>query len=306
MRRLLLKASENKWLRQRAMNYGVLRRASRRFLPGETVGEAIAACQELSKEKIHSVLTHLGENVTAGIEAAEVTRHYLGLIDRIRVSGLPSEVSVKLTQLGLNVGADVCLSNISKLLEAAPTDRILWIDMEQSSYVDATFDLLWRVRREHANVGICVQAYLRRAEKDIEKLISSGTAVRLVKGAYKESPTVAFAKKHDVDDNYFRLAKRLLGRESRDNKVRVALATHDRDLIDRIRVWAAFEGKNRSDLEFQMLYGIQRAQQSKLAESGFRVGVLVSYGRYWFPWFMRRLAERPANVVFLLKNLGRR
>jgi proline dehydrogenase len=303
MRRLLLKASENKWLRQRAVNYGVLRRASRRFLPGETANEALAACQELAKEKIHSVLTHLGENVTTGIEAAEVTRHYLGLINGVRAAGVPSEVSVKLTQLGLDLDADVCLSNISKLLEAAPTDRILWIDMEQSSYVDATFDLLWRVRRKHAHVGICIQSYLRRSERDIEALISSGTAVRLVKGAYREASTMAFAKKQDVDENYFRLAKRLLDRESRGNNVRVALATHDRNLVDRIRAWAAFEGMNRSNLEFQMLYGIQRTQQSTLAENGHRVGVLVSYGRYWFPWFMRRLAERPANMLFLLRNL---
>jgi len=175
--------------------------------------------------------------------------------------------------------------------------------MEQSSYVDVTFDLLWRVRRKHAHVGICVQSYLRRSERDIEGLISSGTAVRLVKGAYREAPTVAFAKKQDVDDNYFRLAKRLLDRESRGSNLRVALATHDRNLVDRIRAWAAFEEMNRSNPEFQMFYGIERAQQSTLAENGHRVGVLVSYGRYWFPWFMRRLAERPANVLFLLRNL---
>lgn len=304
MRRLLLRVSENKGLRQRAANYGFLRRASRRFLRGETVEEALAAGQSLSQLKIHSVLTHLGENVTTRTEAAEATRHYRNLIERIRLSALSAEISVKLTQLGLDVDADLCFSNLSNLLEVAPTDRILWMDMEQSSYADATFEVLWRVRKQYAHLGICVQAYLRRTAEDVEALISSGMAVRLVKGAYKERPSVAFSHKTEVNENYYRLAKRLLSREARVNNVRVALATHDRNLIDRIRAWAAFEGMNRGDLEFQMLYGIQRARKIGLARSGYHVGVLVSYGHYWFPWFMRRLAERPANVLFLLRNLA--
>jgi proline dehydrogenase len=215
---------------------------------------------------------------------------------------------VKLTQLGLDVDRELCFANLVKLIEAshsagASGERTLWIDMEQSPYVDVTLDLYRRARRAHGNAGVCVQAYLYRTEKDVESLIAMGAAVRLVKGAYSEPREIAYARKADVDDNFFRLAQLLLGPEARRAGVRAVMGTHDRKLIARISDWAATQGIARGELEFAMLYGIQRAEQLRLAREGYRSVVLVSYGSYWFPWFMRRLAERPANVLFLARSL---
>jgi proline dehydrogenase len=303
IRQTLLKTSENVWLRKHATSSRVLKRSVRRFLPGETLEEALAACRDLEKSNISTVFTHLGENVADRAEALAVTKHYIDGFGRIRSSGLPVEVSVKLTQLGLDLDTDFCLANVTELLQCTPARSTTWIDMEQSSYVEKTLDVFHRAQLVSRNVGVCVQAYLRRTEKDVEALIVAGAAVRLVKGAYNEPTEIAFSKKRDVDENYFRLAKKLLGEEARRNGVRAALATHDKKLIGRITAWAAFQGLKRKDVEFQMLYGIQRAEQLRLAERGYGCHVLISYGSFWFPWFMRRLAERPANVLFLVRNL---
>jgi proline dehydrogenase len=303
IRQTLLKASENGWLRRHAASSRFLSRSVRRFLPGETVEEALAACRDLEKSNIGTVLTHLGENIADRDEAAAVTRHYLEVLDGIRCCGLSTEISVKLTQLGLDLDKDFCLSNVTELLKCTPARSSTWIDMEQSSYVEKTLDVFHRAQLVSRSVGVCVQAYLRRTETDVDALIAAGAAVRLVKGAYNELADLTFSKKREVDENFFRLAKRLLGEEARRNGVRAALATHDRNLINRVTAWAAYEGLKPSDLEFQMLYGIQRAQQLQLSEEGYRSRVLISYGNFWFPWFMRRLAERPANVLFLVRNL---
>ncbi len=303
LRRTLLKASENAWLRKNATSSRLLRRSVRRFLPGESLEDALGASGDLAKSDIGTVLTHLGENVAEQDEAAGVTKHYLDVLHRIRSCGLRVEISVKLTQLGLDLDEDFCLANLTTLLEDAPAHGTTWIDMEQSCYVERTLHIFQRARLVSRNVGVCVQAYLRRTEKDVEALISVGASVRLVKGAYSEPAEVAFSKKSEVDDNFFRLTKTLLGKEARRNGVRAALATHDRNLINRVTAWAASEGMKHEDLEFQMLYGIQRALQLQLAEEGYGSRVLISYGNFWFPWFMRRLAERPANVLFLLRNL---
>ncbi len=175
--------------------------------------------------------------------------------------------------------------------------------MEHSPYVDATLEIHRRARAKFPNVAVCVQAYLYRTEKDVESLIAQGATVRLVKGAYDEPSEIAFPQKSDVDENYFRLAQLLLSEKARESGVRAAIATHDRKLIARISDWAATQEIPRDQLEFDMLYGIQRAEQLRLVREGYRSRVLVSYGSYWFPWFMRRLAERPANVLFLARNL---
>jgi len=302
-RRTLLIASQNKWLRERAPQYAFFRRTTKRFMPGENVEDALAAAAELAQQNIACVLTHLGENIADRSEAVAVTQHYLDVLGRIRASGLPAEVSVKLTQLGLDLDRDFCYANVATLIEHCPPEKTLWIDMEQSSYVDATFELCHRARQAYQNVGVCVQSYLYRTEKDVESLISMGAAVRLVKGAYNEPSEIAYPKKSDVDENYFALAKRLLAPDARRAGVRTAIATHDRALIQRIAEWAAAEGIAKGDLEIQMLYGIQRAEQLRLAGDGYRMAVLISYGTFWFPWFMRRLAERPANMLFLARNL---
>jgi proline dehydrogenase len=308
MRRMLVGASESRWLRNRAPRLGFVRGAAARFMPGEKPEDALAAARTLAASGISSLLTQLGENIAVRAEAEAVTSHYIDLLERIRHANLPAEVSVKLTQLGLDLDREFCFANLTTLIErsgasAQSPEKTLWIDMEQSGYAEATLELYARARKTHRNVGVCVQAYLRRTEKDARSLVSMGAAVRLVKGAYSEPAEIAFPNKEDVDESYLGLAKMLLGPEARRAGVRAVMATHDGKLITRITEWAAAEGIARNQLEFAMLFGIQRAEQLRLAQEGYRSGVLISYGSFWFPWFMRRLAERPANVLFLVRNL---
>ncbi|HUA01890.1 MAG TPA: proline dehydrogenase family protein [Candidatus Aquilonibacter sp.] len=308
LRKIFLSASQSAWLRDRAPRFSFVRRTAGRFLPGEDAGAAIASARTLAGNRIASLLTHLGENVTSREEAAAVTGQYLDLLARIRAAALPSEISVKLTQLGLDLDPEFCYENLLNLVENSATRdpaaaKTVWIDMEQSPYIDITLELYRRARSAHRHVGVCVQAYLYRTEKDVASLISQGATVRLVKGAYSEPAEIAYPKKSDVDESYFRLAQTLLAPEARRSGVRVALATHDTRLIARLVAWAASQQIPRAELEFAMLYGIQRAEQLRLAREGFRSCVLISYGSYWFPWFMRRLAERPANAWFLARNL---
>lgn len=303
MRNALLKTSESAWLRNRATRYGFMRRSAERFMPGETLDDALRAAKRLHENAIFAVLSHLGENVTQRSEAEEVTRGYIRALQRIRDSGLPAEISVKLTQLGLDLNTDFCYENVLRIIENSGADRTVWIDMEHSPYVDATLEIYHRVHKMHRNAGICLQAYLFRTEKDLAPLISSGAAIRLVKGAYNEPPEIAFAEKPDVDANFLHLAQQLLSSHAKHTGVRAALATHDRKLIAKICEWAAAQRIPKEQIEFQMLYGIQRAEQLRLAREGSRCEVLVSYGNYWFPWFMRRLAEKPANAFFVARNL---
>lgn len=303
MRRALLAASQSQWLREQAPRFAFFRRTTKRFMPGEKVEDALAAASELSKSGIATVLTHLGENIADRAEAESVAQHYLDVLERIRAAKLPREISVKLTQLGLDLDRDFCSANLETLIRHSPAEKTVWVDMEQSQYVDATLEIYRRARHKYANTGVCVQAYLYRTEKDAEDLIAMGAAVRLVKGAYNEPASIAYSKKQDVDENFFRLAQRLLSEEARRAGVRAAMATHDEELIRRICRWTKQEGIPSPGLEFQMLYGIRREEQLRLAREGYRTGVLISYGAFWFPWFMRRLAERPANVLFLARNL---
>jgi proline dehydrogenase len=302
LRTALLKASQSAWLRECAPRYRFTRRTVERFMPGENAEDALAAAQRLEQNGLRTILTHLGEGVDARAEAESVAQRYVDVLDLIRESRLNTELSVKLTQLGLDIDFGFCLENFARIAERVPQDRILWVDMEQSPYVDSTLELCRSARKTRSNVGVCVQAYLFRTERDIESLIAEGCPVRLVKGAYSEPPEIAFAKKADVDESYFHLAQMLLGLDTRRAGARAAIGTHDRKLIARICAWAAMQGIAKSELEFQMLYGIQSAEQRRLAREGYRSGVLICYGSYWFPWFMRRLAERPANVLFLARN----
>jgi proline dehydrogenase len=302
MRRGLLMASQSRWLREHAPRLGFMRRTVTRFMPGENVEDALTAAAGLAQSRIATVLTRLGENIADRREAAAVTSHYLEVLERIRGAKLPAEISVKLTQLGLDLDREFCYQNVARLIEHTPPDKTLWIDMEQSSYVEVTLELYRRARNAYPNVGVCVQAYLYRTEEDLKNLVPLGASIRLVKGAYNEPAEIAFPKKADVDANYFRLAQALLAAEAHRAGGRAAMATHDRALIARIVDWAGTQGFARDQLEFQMLYGIQRAEQSRLAQEGYRMAVLISYGSYWFPWFMRRLAERPANMLFLARS----
>jgi len=303
MRDLLLWASQNQWLRNRVPRYRFVRRTVARFMPGEELSDALRAARELENLGLATVFTRLGENITDAGEAEAVSKHYLEVLDRVRGMGLGTEVSVKLTQLGLDLGPQVCYANLKRIIEHASADSTVWIDMEASNYVDATLQLYRQARQAYPNVGICLQAYLYRTADDLASLIPLGAAIRLVKGAYKEPANLAFPRKRDVDENFFALSRQLLSDEARAAGVKAAIATHDRKLIRRIAELALAKGLSKDSLEYQMLYGIQRAEQLRLAKDGWRSTVLVAYGSYWFPWFMRRLAERPANVWFLARNL---
>ena len=302
MRRSILMASQSPWMRKHAPHFGFMRRTVTRFMPGEDVQDALTAARGLVANRIHTVFTHLGENVADRAEAEAVTQHYRGVIDRIRAAGLGTEISIKLTQIGLDLDPKFCYENLVALLEHTPPERTLWIDMEQSPYVDVTLELYRRARKSYANVGVCLQAYLFRTEKDLDGLIPMGAAIRLVKGAYNEPAEIAYPAKKDVDENYLHLAQRLLSPEARRARVRAVLATHDRSLIAKLIEWTTSQGVPKVKVEFQMLYGIQRAEQIRLAQAGYSSGVLIAYGTFWYPWFMRRLAERPANVLFLARH----
>jgi len=272
-------------------------------MPGEEVEDAIGAARALESKRIAGVFTRLGENITDIREANEVTLHYLDVLNKIHQAGLRTEISVKLTQLGLDQSADLCVANVKRIVQAEDPAKTVWIDMEASNYVDATLDVYRKVLAEFPRTGICLQAYLFRTQKDLDSLLPLKPSVRLVKGAYKEPPDVAYPAKRDVDETYFVLGQKMLHAQRDGRMVRVAFGTHDTLLIRRLADFCAQEGMSKTVLEIQMLYGIQRAEQERLATEGYRSGVLVAYGSYWYPWFVRRLAERPANLWFMLKNL---
>lgn len=303
MRSLLLAGSQSVWLREHATRYKFVRRAVSRFMPGETGDDALAAASRLKRQNLGTVFTYLGENVTDPAEAQRVTEHYLGVLDRIRSLGLGTEISVKLTQLGLDLDPELCYSNLVKLIEHAGAGSVVWIDMESSDYTDITLNLFRRARSTYPNVGVCLQAYLYRTEEDLANLIPLSPAVRLVKGAYKEPPEKAFSRKSHVDENFFKLATQMLDLRAGSGGVRAAVATHDRALIKRITDYARSQNVSKDSFEFQMLYGIQSQEQLRLASDGWKSIVLVAYGDFWFPWYMRRLAERPANIWFVVRNL---
>jgi len=303
MRSMLLAASQNVWLRQHAVRYPFVRRSVSRFMPGETSEAALAAAQALRLKNLGSVFTHLGENVRDREEARKVTEHYQEVLDRTHQLNLPTEVSVKLTQLGLDLSPEFCFENLLQIIQRESPSATVWVDMEASNYVAATLDIYKSALKSHPNVGICLQSYLRRTRGDLTDLLRLRPAIRLVKGAYKEPPEIAFPKKADVDENYFVLAQELLRAQSSGKCARAAFGTHDVALIRRLGDFVGQEGYAESSLEVQMLYGIQRAEQERLADEGYRSIVLVAYGSYWYPWFVRRLAERPANLWFMLRNV---
>jgi len=304
MRSVLLAGAENVWLRERAMRTPFVRRSVSRFMPGETMDDALAASRRLLAEQgTGTILTHLGENLSSLSEAEAVTGHYLDLLDRVDRERLNVQVSVKLTQLGLDHGIEDCHRNLAALVDrAAALGNMIWIDMESTKYVDPTLALFRRVRARSAHTGVCLQSYLRRTASDLETLLPLAPAIRLVKGAYREPPELAFPRKADVDENYFRLASRLFDAAVAPGTF-LAIGTHDAALVDRLRAVAASKGAGPERYEFEMLYGIQRPLQGRLVRHGLPLRVLISYGEFWFPWYMRRLAERPANVLFVAKSL---
>ena len=304
IRTLLLKASDSRWLREHGVRAPFVRRAVSRFMPGETFDDMLRAAGELAPRRVDTVFTRLGENVTDLEEARAVAEHYLQAIDRIKQAALDCEPSIKLTQLGLDIDRDVATAHARAIAaRSQAASSYLWIDMEQSPYVDVTLNVAEQLKREFPDVGVCLQAYLRRTAKDLERMLSLGVGVRLVKGAYREPPSVALPHKHAVDAQYLNLATMMIGARAQRGDCRAVFGTHDTKLISAICKLAPSIGVSAGGYEFHMLYGIQRAEQIRLAEAGERVRVLIAYGSYWFPWYMRRLAERPANLWFVAKNL---
>jgi proline dehydrogenase len=303
LRKVLLWAALNSWLGERLPNMPFMRKAVGRFMPGEEIADALGAAVDLQVLGIGTLYTKLGEAITDPAGAQAVATHYLGLLEQLKAAEIDGELSVKPTQLGLDIDEDLCFGHLRHLAAAAEAQgSYLWIDMEDSSYVDRTLDLYQRLRASHGSTGVCLQAYLRRTAKDIERLLPLGPAIRLVKGAYDEPKDVAFKSKKEVDANYLGLAVTML-RESRTRSMRVGLGTHDVDLIEQIAVHAAAAGVSKDAFEVQMLYGIRAKEQRRLARSGYRVQTLIAYGDAWYRWYMRRLAERPANVVFAMRQM---
>jgi proline dehydrogenase len=305
MRKVLLAMSTSPFLREQATKRAFVRKSVSAFMPGEQVEDALAAAAALKPQKINTILTRLGEGVTKLDEAERVTQHYLDVLDKVKAAGLDAQISVKPTQLGLDLDADQCQRNLDRICEKA--ERLgnvpVWIDMENSPYVDPTLTLFRKSKERYKGVGVAIQAYLFRTPKDIESLVPLGPAIRIVKGAYLEPAEVAYPRKSDVDEAFFTLCCRLMHEDAQKSGTLLHIATHDTALIDRLLTHIETYHVPSSAYEFAMLYGIQRGQQQRLAQSGRRTRVLISYGEYWYPWYMRRLAERPANVTFVLKNL---
>lgn len=264
--------------------------------------DALREAVRLTESGITSTLTLLGEHHDSADAADGVLAHYLDVLARIREKGIDAEVSAKPSQMGLSQGADEMASRYGRLAESAGSSMV-WIDMESSEHVDATLELFRVLRRTHDNVGLCLQSYLRRTASDLDALLELQPAIRLVKGAYMEPDTVAFARKRDVDQNFVRLAGVLLRARKNGAAGRPVIATHDPRMIGEANRVAYELGLAKDRYEFSMLYGIQRQEQERLARNGYAIRVLISYGESWFPWYMRRLAERPANMLFVLKQM---
>ena len=306
MRALFLWMSHNPFLRRLITHFVFARRAARRFVAGETIDDAIGAIRALNAGGILATVDHLGENVATEADARRATEDYLAVLDRIGAESVRSHASLKLTQLGLDIGVDFCRENVACIVRRAKEiGTFIRLDMESSEYTSRTLDVYRSLLREHDNVGIAIQAYLYRSKDDVAALCQEGAKVRLCKGAYKEPPDKAFPHKRDVDASYVTLIHMLLGDDARARGAHLAVATHDPKMIDAAKAYVAEHGVPRDRFEFQMLYGIRRDLQQQLARDGFTMRVYVPYGAEWYPYVMRRLGERPANVWFVLRNVFR-
>jgi proline dehydrogenase len=309
LRFLLLYLSHADWARQLAGQFPLARQVALRFVAGETMDEAMRTAQELNDRGMLVTMDYLGESVTKLAEAQASRDEILRLLDRIEQTGVNSNVSVKLTQLGLRIGAQVALDHMQEILaRARQRGNMVRIDMEESKFVDVTLEIYRTLRDSDGfdNVGVVIQAYLYRSETDVRQLVDEGAWVRLCKGAYAEPPDVAFRTKSDTDANYVKLTEMMLSDYARQRGVHLGIATHDEDIVQSALDYAAAHRIGPQEFELQMLYGIRRELQDELVRKGYQVRVYVPYGTAWWPYFVRRLAERPANVWFFVSNLFRR
>jgi proline dehydrogenase len=301
LRAFLLKLSESKRLAAWVTSNARTRRMARRFVAGETLEEAVEAARACNDARMLVSLDYLGENVATVVDAQRARDAYLEIFDRIARERIDANVSCKLTQLGLDLSVEFCEGLVNSIAErAAAYNNFLRIDMEGSLYTQRTVDLAKRVRSQSAATGTVIQAYLYRSEGDVKDLLAYGCRIRLCKGAYKESSEIAFARKRDVDANYVRLMQALLA-----SGIYHGIATHDPRMIAETIRFAAARKIAKNQFEFQMLYGIRTDLQRMLIRDGYRVRIYIPYGKDWFPYFMRRLAERPANVIFFLRQFLR-
>ncbi len=309
LRNAFLTLSQSEKLRQMATDFALARKVSRRFVAGEQLAEAIQVIHQLERDGLLVTLDFLGENTDSETEANFYTEEQMRALDGIANAGVKANVSLKLTAMGLDISDELATRNLRRVLERA-RDRgknFVRIDMESSDYIDRTLALYEKMRGEGLdNVGVVIQSYLYRSERDVLKLIDMGARVRLVKGAYDEPPHLAFPDKADVDANYIHLMKLLMSKEAREKGVYCAIASHDPQMIDATKAYAADQAIPRDAFEFQMLYGISTSMHHQLAKEGYRFRVYVPYGTHWYPYFMRRLAERPANVLFIARSLVKR
>ncbi len=298
----LLYMAQNEAVRKFVISNRATRGVSRRFVAGEHLDEAIEVTRALNSRGLHVSLDHLGENVSDEREARAAAQDYMEILDRIKATGVDANISIKLTALGLDISTELCEENVSRILEHAQQFPIfVRIDMESSAYTERTVDLTLRLHERFEHVGTVIQSCLYRSKKDVEQLILQGVRVRLVKGAYKEPKSVAFQNKSEVDHNYVRLMTLLLQKGNYP-----ALATHDEAIINAACKYAHDNGIGQDAFEFQMLYGIRRDLQERLVQQGYHVRVYVPYGSQWYPYLMRRMAERPANLMFVMSNAVRR
>ncbi len=301
LRSTLLKLSESKAFAHWVTSNASTRRMSHRFVAGETLEEALQAARVCNSAGMFATLDYLGENVASTADAQKARDTYLDIFDRIAQEKLSANVSCKLTQLGLDLSPEFCEGLVLSIAErAAAYDSFLRVDMESSVYTQRTVELVKRVRSQTPAIGTVIQSYLYRSESDVQDLLSYGCRIRLCKGAYKESDEVAFPAKKDVDANYVKLMRLLLS-----SGFYHGIATHDPRMIAETIRCAADAKISKDDFEFQMLYGVRVDLQRKLVRDGYRVRVYIPYGQDWFPYFMRRLAERPANLGFFVRNFLR-
>jgi proline dehydrogenase len=302
-RKILLAAAKSEFLAHQATHRSFSKKAVKKFMPGEAPEDALNASAELSREGRGTIFTKLGENLTKLDEAQAVADHYMWMFDQIRERGLPGHVSIKPTQLGLDLSRDACESHLRKLAaKAESTNSLLWIDMEDSSYVDRTLQLYEELKAVYPATGIAIQAYLKRTPNDIARLMPLKPIIRLVKGAYAEPAHIAFAAKRDTDFAYFDLSVRMLEGAANGDCLPI-FGTHDIPMVERLVARAKELGVADGKFEIHMLYGIRDADQRRLCNEGRVVKTLISYGSSWYKWYMRRLAERPANVWFVVRSI---
>ena len=295
--------ARNHWLQRNLPRLPFTRRAVARFIPGDDADSALKAAADLQRAGIPAIFTRLGENLTSADEAVEVAEHYANLEEKIAAAEHEGEISVKLTQLGLDFDEDFTAAHVRRLAGRAAGKGTVWLDMEGSAYTERTVAFYERLKPTHPSLGICLQSYLHRTAADVQRLLPLKPAIRLVKGAYSEPPSIAFHARVDIDANYLALAVLMLAARRAGNDIRIGLGTHDVRLIEQIAAHATSLGLPRSAFEVQMLFGVRADEQRRLAREGFAVRVLISYGSAWYAWYMRRLAERPANVLFALRQL---